>query len=879
MFGNDTFVRVFGSTPPGDDEALIQVISAAVREGYAIVLDHPGEKRPMCVLSARDRNAADRAAQQTAASLGDPKFHMRKHDCGLHHALTVASLTGTPEAPAGDPSKVRAKVSAMVRRLTKACGGRQPNIGMELGRSRMLVVDVDTDAENIGFIRDYENQDPTFQHHIGSSGITVRSPGKQNVDGEWVHKNGGHYWFTIPDDVELPAGTGALKAESGWVAMWAGHQVLVPPSSRAEGAYELIGSPEEAPAWLIAKILHEAAARMDRITSRGPLPDGSSDIDQWSADLPWADLLTVDGWVETGLPDRCSCPIFTAPGAHASPKSATAHDVGCSQYDASPGHAPLHIWTDNPPEWLADAIRRTGSKTFSKLQYVAWRDHNGAVRGALNDLGMGSKDVEYPGFSGATPLETWNPVDVALAEKVQRESTGPMKTEASLTGSVSMDSSTATIGVPETDNRPESLFLQPGTGTTDNIEEDDAEEAVELTRAQIIRSLMIGSADLDSIEDPEYLIEGFLDQDTVSRMTGKSGHGKTFVMLDMSCSIALGKPWHGHRVNGGLVVYMVAEGTRGFKKRIRAWEAKYNRGEPIPDTGLLILPVPIQATGADWAPFRAALEALQPVLVVLDTQARVTVGVDENDAKEMGIFVDRMESIRHATKACVLAVHHLGLNGDHGRGSTAVIGALGSELRVKKTAKGFLTVETEKQKDGEEKEPLKFELAKMGDSVIPIPDGWTPVDPGADPMLAPAPPAKTAVGVTITSNARNRLAAIIHVVFGAGRGCTKAEALGIMASAEGHPLYGKASKTLRYQAWTELERDHVLIQQTTPGGKLSQRWKLSQDEADRLGLPPAGEPSADDTAAPDEGSEDESGTEPGPASEAAQAEPPAGEDQ
>ena len=871
MFGNDTFVRVFGSTPPGDDEALIQVVSAAVREGYAIVLDHPGEKRPMCVLSARDRNAADRAAQQTAASLGDPKFHMRKHDCGLHHALTVASLTGTPDNSAGDPSKVRAKVSAMIRRLTKVSGGVQPNIGVELGRSRMLVVDVDTESEVHGFIADWTAQDPNRPNFGTKSwGMTVRSPGKQDVDGEWVHKNGGHYWFTIPDDVELPAGTGALKAESGWVAMWSGHQVLVPPSSRTEGAYELIGSPEEAPAWLIAKILHEAAARMERITSRGPLPDGSSDIDQWSAELPWADLLTVDGWVETGLPDRCSCPIFTAPGSHASPKSATAHDVGCSQYDASPGHAPLHVWTDNPPEWLADAIRRTGSKTFSKLQYVAWRDHDGAVRGALNDLGMGAKDVEYPGFSGATPLETWNPVDVALAERAQKENI------AGSTGVASTDSTETEESTLTTDDRPESMFLQPGTPTdTEDSDEDDAEESVELTRAEIIRSLMIGSADLDSIKDPEYLIEGFLDQDTVSRMTGKSGHGKTFVMLDMACSIAIGKPWHGHRVNSGLVVYMVAEGTRGFKKRIRAWETKHNGGEPIPDTGLLILPVPIQATGADWAPFRSALEALQPVLVVLDTQARVTVGVDENDAKEMGIFVDRMESIRHATGACVLAVHHLGHNGEHGRGSTAVIGALGSEIRVKKTAKGFLTVETEKQKDNEEKDPLKFELVKTGDSVVPAPDGWVPVDPGADPMLVPAPPAKTHVGVTITSNTRNRLAAIIHMVFGAGRGCTKAEALGIMASAEGHPLYGKASKTLRYQAWSELEKDKVLIQQTTPDGKLTQRWKLSQEEADRLGLPPAGEVPDGAPGAPETGSDDESGTD----AEAAQTEPPAGEDQ
>src|SRR6187549_387598 len=821
MFGNDEFVRLFGSVPAGDDEKLIHIVSAAVREGIAIVLDKPGTKVPMCILTAKQRNEADAAARSVAAAKGDERWDKRVHACGLDHALTVKSLTGTPEQPDGDPAKVRAKVSALIRRLTKAHGA-QPNIGVELGLSNLLVVDVDTVAEMEGFLNDWRAQPLVSDDVWAPPGLTVKSPGvmkiSDNGEENWVHKDGGHYWFTLPEGVTLPTGSGSLAAESGWVAMWDRHQVLVPPSSRPEGAYEIVGQISEAPAWLIGYVTANAKARIERAISAGPLPDGTDQKDVWSAATPWAELLVPDGWIETGLPDRCSCPIFTAPGPHGSPKSATAHEVGCDRYDTSPGHAPLHIWTDNPPDWMADAIRRTGSTTFTKLQYLAWRDHDGVMRPLFTELGFPSiSDAEFPGFGHGHALETFNPVDHAVQTR--------------------------------------ELFTQPGTG---DVDEDD-EEVVEQTRAEIIRSLMIGSEALDDIQDPEPLIDGLLDRDSIARMTGKSGHGKSFVMLDMAGCVALGRAWHGHKTTQGLVVYMVAEGVRGWKRRMRAWEVRYNDGKPLPDSAFLILPVPIQATGADWAPFRTALEALKPALVILDTQARVTVGVDENDATQMGIFVARLEAIRRATGACVVAVHHLGHAGEHGRGSTAVIGALGAEIRVKKTERGKLTVENEKQKDAEEFEPLKFLLDPEGESVVPVPDGWNPDNP-----FDVAPPAAGG-GVTGESSARDRLAAIIWTVFGAGDGCSRAEAMGAFA-APGHAVYGSGSKNTRYAAWQDLlghvavpeikadpsrgipaqkarpARPGVLVQQISPATKKPiGRWKLDPDEAVRLGLPGASE--------------------------------------
>jgi hypothetical protein len=92
----------------------------------------------------------------------------------------------------------------------------------------------------------------------------------------------------------------------------------------------------------------------------------------------------------------------------------------------------------------------------------------------------------------------------------------------------------------------------------------------------------------------------------------------------------------------------------------------------------------------------------------------VSVGVEENSAKELGIVVDRIEDLRRATGSCVLVVHHTGHVGEHGRGSTSAKGALQSELHVSKkgdsAANIVVTVKTGKQKDDEEGPDVQFGL-------------------------------------------------------------------------------------------------------------------------------------------------------------------------
>lgn len=199
-------------------------------------------------------------------------------------------------------------------------------------------------------------------------------------------------------------------------------------------------------------------------------------------------------------------------------------------------------------------------------------------------------------------------------------------------------------------------------------------------------------------QPPKMLIQGLLTMDSESWMIGAPGSKKSFVVLDQVAHVAEGRPWMGLKVRKGRVVMIVAEGSGGMGPRLKAWEAQNQR--PMSED-VWILPRPVQASNLGaWAVLRDACARIGPALVVIDTQARVTVGMDENSAKEMGVFVEAVRSIREVTGACIFSVHHTGRSGGDARGSSAIDGAQTTELKVVSepgTLKGKL--KSEKQKD------------------------------------------------------------------------------------------------------------------------------------------------------------------------------------
>lgn len=228
--------------------------------------------------------------------------------------------------------------------------------------------------------------------------------------------------------------------------------------------------------------------------------------------------------------------------------------------------------------------------------------------------------------------------------------------------------------------------------------------------ADALLAELLDASSLDDMPTLEPLVGDLLHLDSLARVVGPSGHMKSFMVIDFAGHVGTGMKWHGHYVKQGTVVYLVAEGARGIRKRVRAWEKHHG----LKMTDVLFLPRPVQAMSPEWDTLIEAMRRLDPSLVIIDTQARVSVGVEENSAKELGLVVDRMEQLRAATAACVLVIHHTGHVGEHGRGSSSAKGALQSELHVSKkgdNAKNIIvTMKVGKQKDDEESGDLQFGL-------------------------------------------------------------------------------------------------------------------------------------------------------------------------
>ncbi|MEU9000500.1 AAA family ATPase [Streptomyces sp. NPDC048551] len=221
---------------------------------------------------------------------------------------------------------------------------------------------------------------------------------------------------------------------------------------------------------------------------------------------------------------------------------------------------------------------------------------------------------------------------------------------------------------------------------------------------------LLDASSLDNMPTLEPLVGDLFHRDTLARIIGPSGHMKSFVVIDIAAHVGTGIDWHGHRVQQGTVVYLVAEGARGIRKRVRAWEKHHG----IKMDNVLFLPRPVQTRGPEWDTFIEAMRRLEPALIVIDTQARVSVGVEENSNTELGLVVERMDDLRRATEACVLVIHHTGHIGEHGRGASAAKGALQSEMHVSKKGENagnmIVTMKVGKQKDDEEGADLQFGL-------------------------------------------------------------------------------------------------------------------------------------------------------------------------
>ncbi|AFA73602.1 hypothetical protein GPOL_c25750 [Gordonia polyisoprenivorans VH2] len=347
----------------------------------------------------------------------------------------------------------------------------------------------------------------------------------------------------------------------------------------------------------------------------------------------------------------------------------------------------------------------------------------------------------------------------------------------------------------------------------------DAENAAKAGEvAARIESLWLDRDDLDDLPGPEPLLGTLLFRKSLVVLAGAPGSFKSFVALDWAATVATGKSWQGHGAARGTVVYLAGEGEAVFPKRLRAWETAYNRGAKAP---LQVFPRPMGLHRPGDPETQAMVGSIvrrHPDLVIVDTLARYSPGMNENSAEDMGQMVQVLSRIKDETGACVVVVHHTTKDGGAERGSSALRGASDALYMMESPNKTRRTVQFSIDRAKEEASggpPLKLVLDR-----VETPIGTSLVIPRVDPFAAEVVPEAPSSMPTAKSTNKVKLLWNMYVhMRDTANGWTAAE---IRALVKDSPLnLGPNEKRRWGETWGQATKDNYVIQAAG-----TQRWEL-----------------------------------------------------
>jgi hypothetical protein len=240
--------------------------------------------------------------------------------------------------------------------------------------------------------------------------------------------------------------------------------------------------------------------------------------------------------------------------------------------------------------------------------------------------------------------------------------------------------------------------------------------AVRAARSGRLRDALLDRTGIKKLSPPEYLVDQYLVRDTLAMLVAEPGVGKSFLAIDWMMHIASGRDWLGHRVKKAEpVLYLIAESPNSFGPRVSAWEQYHQLTESDELEPTVFLPIPANLSDpADIAELVEIIDEIRPGLIVVDTLARSTTGAEENSSKDMGIVINNADELRRVCGSCVLLIHHTGhTEKGRGRGSSAVYGAIYTELILSGSTESTLVLRNTKAKGAAKTDDLRYKMTKV----------------------------------------------------------------------------------------------------------------------------------------------------------------------
>jgi hypothetical protein len=176
--------------------------------------------------------------------------------------------------------------------------------------------------------------------------------------------------------------------------------------------------------------------------------------------------------------------------------------------------------------------------------------------------------------------------------------------------------------------------------------------------AQIGRLRVLSINDLLELPERDYLVKGWLSPNEISLLVGAKNARKTFTALHVSYAVAQGRNVFGRRVKQAPILFVICEGDKGIAKRVKALVRRHGRCNAF---HVIAQPIDLLRTSADRDDLHDVIEAAQTfkcAMIVVDTVSRVLAGGKENSPEDMGTLLANLDTLRHASGAHIMGVHH-----------------------------------------------------------------------------------------------------------------------------------------------------------------------------------------------------------------------------
>ncbi|MGP9760282.1 AAA family ATPase [Corynebacterium sp. AOP12-C2-36] len=559
-------------------------------------------------------------------------------------------------------------------------------VGMRAG-NRLIVADADT-PDQVAALDAF-----LAARGLPDAGPTVATPG--TVDRQ--HKDGGHWWFLLPDNYAVHAGlpavltvdaegrTGTEVQGPTFDMFLYSKQAAIPPTQRDAGAYALVGEvydlPEAVCSWLTAEGEAAAERKQEQATRRAALAGDTESrhpgLEAWEERTPWADILEPAGWAETGADAACGCTQWRHPEA-SSAKSSTAHDCQRGTY--------LEVWSTSSP------VLEAGP--HSKIAAFAALHHGGdfaAAYGAAGIPAQGQIDTRsllaLP--SAATTPEEPSAMTVASSQETAGQLADRLAAAVALrSGSTAAATIVAQLGPDGVRQRWDSL-LALGAEGLEQLARALGRERAEVLRMDLGRTAsrikrtdrMMTDEDLDAAydaEEREPVHGGLFYAQSLHLLAAPGGAGKTW--LTLAAAIPPAWPLPSERAQDtrwGIYIDADGNGAQGLLTRAAQLGADRERVEHG-DLEVVSLPSLATRRGVSQTAALAGVIAdlVQadplPQVVIVDSLTQLLALADGDSNSDTAVTAALRQFRELSELTCVVVVDHVGHEAsERPRGSSA----------------------------------------------------------------------------------------------------------------------------------------------------------------------------------------------------------------